>query len=178
MRAPALAWSEPTYNSPAKPDHGGRPLDDLYSVLSLMMDASGVIGNLRVIGWSFVPVVAGGLVYVGFGLSGRDPVDDDVGRIGLIVAAVVGVGGLAAAVVWRNRVTDRPVAPRRLSTTFFLTLAVAEAGMLVGFTFTFVSHVVAPFLAGAGLFSVALVTMLSALSMVEVAAADTTGLER
>jgi hypothetical protein len=143
-----------------------------------MMDASGVIGTLRVIGWSFMPVVVGGLLYVAFGVSGRDPVDDDLGRIGLVVAALIGGGGLAAAVVWRNRVTDRPVALRRLSTTFFLTLAVAEAAMLVGFTFTFISHVAAPFLVGAGSFTLALVTMLSSLGQVELAAPEAMGLER
>ena len=59
------------------------------------------------------------------------------------------------------------------TTSFFVTIAIAESGMLAGFVLTFVSQGGRPFFVGLGLFAIALTIVLVSLSQVEIEADGT-----
>lgn len=125
------------------------------------------VRELRILGLTFF-----GAVVAMFGVllalsSGWDAADDDLARIGTLLAGVVGTAGLAATVWWRNRVQAAPVAPGRLRTSWFLVVAIAEAGMLVGFVFALLSRSLVPFIVGGTIFAIGLLLVTGATGEVE-----------
>jgi hypothetical protein len=134
------------------------------------MDWHPPLRSLRVIGLSFVPVIVGGAIAVAALRSGWTDRDEKLATIGIWVAGVLGLIGLVVAARWRAAVTERPVAPGRLTTSYFVTLAVAESGMLAGLVFSIVARSASPFALGAAIFLLSLVLVLTALSRVEISA--------
>lgn len=126
--------------------------------------------NLRIIGLSFIPVMVGGIIAHAALKQGWQEIDGQLSRTGGWVAGALGVLGVIAAIWWRGRVTERPVTPEKATTSFFLTIAVAELSMLTGFVFTILSHGARPFYVGLAFFAVALTIMLISLNQIEVLA--------
>ncbi|MDH3500862.1 MAG: hypothetical protein OEM97_12115, partial [Acidimicrobiia bacterium] len=62
-----------------------------------------------------------------------------------------------------------------LTTSFFITIAIAEASLLIGFVFTVVSNGTRPFLVGLGMFAVALAVILLSFGQIEVETDGTPG---
>jgi len=123
--------------------------------------------NLRIIGLSFIPVMIGGIIIVTALHQDWQEIDGRLARTGSWVAGVLGVIGIGVAIWWRGRVTERPMTPQAATTSFFITIAVAEAAMLAGFAFTIVSHGSRPFFAGLAFFAVSLAIMLISLGQIE-----------
>ena len=92
----------------------------------------------------------------------------DAGPVGLIATVVIGLAGLVAAMIWRNRVTEAPVVGPKLLSSFLVTVAIAEAGVLVGIVFAVVGQTLIPFWLGAGIFVTALAVMVTAIPLVEI----------
>jgi hypothetical protein len=130
------------------------------------------IRNLRIVGLSFVPVILGGAIAIIALNSGWDDREDTLATVGLWVTVGLSFLGVVVAVRWRTITTERTLPAARLTTSYFITLAIAEAPLLAGFVFTVVARDVAPFWVGAGSFAVSLIVILAALSMVELQADD------
>lgn len=137
------------------------------------MQESTSLRSLRIIALSFIPVMVGGTIAVGFLHQGWEETDGAMARTGGWIAGALGVIGIVAAIVWSSRVTSRPVSAASLTTSFFVTIAIAESGMLAGFVLTFVSQGGRPFFVGLGLFAIALTIVLVSLSQVEIEADGT-----
>ncbi len=125
------------------------------------------VRNLRIVGLSFIPVILGGAIAVIALGSGWDERESTLATVGLGVTVGLSVLGLIVAIRWRATATERAVNPARLTTSYFITLALAEAPLLAGFVFTIVARDATPFWIGAGSFTIALIVMLTALGMVE-----------
>lgn len=124
--------------------------------------------NLRIVGLSFIPVVLGGTIAVIALSSGWDDRDDSLATIGLAVTLALSILGLLFTLRWRNATTEGPVPAARLTTSYFLTLALAETPLLAGFVFAIVARDAASFWVGAGSFSISLILILTALGFVEI----------
>jgi F0F1-type ATP synthase membrane subunit c/vacuolar-type H+-ATPase subunit K len=137
------------------------------------------IRSMRIIGLSFIPVVVGGAIAIVALRSGWADRDDTLATVGLWVTAALGSIGLVVAARWRTAITERPLAAGGLTTSYFVTLALAESGMLAGLVFSIGARSVTPFVVGAAIFVVSLTLILTALNRVEVGSDDwTTGIVR
>lgn len=132
-----------------------------------LMQQDPSVRNLRIVGLSFIPVVLGGAIAVIALNAGWDDRDATLATIGLWVVIVLGILGPVAAVRWRTGATERTITAGRLTTTYFVTLALTEAPLLAGFVFTVVARDQLPFWIGAASFSASLVVVVTALSLIE-----------
>lgn len=123
--------------------------------------------NLRIVGLSFIPVILGGTIAVVALSSGWEERADTLATVGLAVTVGLSLLGLGVTVRWRTATTERAVPAARLTTSYFITLALAEAPLLAGFVFAVVARDAVPFWIGAGSFAISLVIILTALAMVE-----------
>ena len=105
--------------------------------------------------------------------QGWQEMDGSLARTGGWVTGALGVVGIVSAIMWRSRVTEQQVTAESVTTSFFITMAVAESPFLAGFVFTIVSHGVRPFFVGLVLFAVALAIMLVSLGRIDVEADGT-----
>lgn len=126
------------------------------------------VRNLRIVGLSFIPVILGGTIAVVALSTGWETRDETLATIGLWLTIILSVLGLVAATRWRSTATERATEPSRLTSSYFITLALAEAPLLAGFVFTVVARDRTPFWIGAAVFAVALVILLTALPFIEV----------
>ncbi|MDJ0959659.1 MAG: hypothetical protein QNJ88_03300 [Acidimicrobiia bacterium] len=132
------------------------------------MQQDSSVRNLRIVGFSFIPVIVGGTIAILALNSGWDDRNATLATTGLWVTVALGLFGLIVAVRWRTGATERSVSAARLTTSYFLTLALAETPLLAGFVFAVVARDATSFWIGAGAFSVSLFVILTALTLVEV----------
>jgi F0F1-type ATP synthase membrane subunit c/vacuolar-type H+-ATPase subunit K len=125
------------------------------------------VRNLRIVGLSFIPVVLGGTIAIVALRSGWDERADALATVGLAVTIALSLLGLVVALRWRTSTTERTVSAARLTTSYFITLALAETPLLAGFVFALVARDALPFWIGAGSFVVSLIVILTALGLVE-----------
>jgi hypothetical protein len=143
------------------------------------VDSGSPLRALRIVGLSFIPVVGGAWIAVIALNAGWDDPDTTLARGGAWLTAGLGLLGLIAAIRWRSRVTEQPVEPEGVLSPFFITLAFAEAPLLVGFVFTILGRDPLPFLAGTGFFTVSLALLLTGLDQIELTAdGSTSGIVR
>jgi hypothetical protein len=113
--------------------------------------------------------MAGGFIVVTALHQNWYEMDGGLATIGGWVAGALGVIGIAASVWWRGWVTERPMTPAKVTTSFFGIMALAESSMLAGFVFTMISHGGRPFMVGLASFAAALMIMLVSLNHIELA---------
>lgn len=136
--------------------------------MSSPVPAHDAVRQLRVLGLAYLGAAVTLFVVLLVLAGGWDPADDDLVRLGSWLAAVTGIAGLGAAIWWRNHVGRGPLTLRRLRSSWFVVVAVAEIGMILGLVFAMLSRSLAPFVVGAGIFAVALFIVTSAIGDVQV----------
>ncbi len=93
--------------------------------------------------------------------------DDDLAMLGMILAGALGLAGLVAVLVWRNRTTSSPQPPAQVLSGYLISAALAEIGMLLGFVFALLSESRNPFWLGLALYMASLVVLVTALREIE-----------
>ncbi len=132
------------------------------------MTSDNAIRQLRILGLAYLGAAITLLVVLLVLAGGWDPADDDLARLGSYLAAVTGIAGVGASIWWRNKVGRSPLTLRRLRSSWFVVVAVAEIGMILGLVFAMLSRSLAPFAVGAGIFAVALLIVTTAIGDVQV----------